>query len=247
MHFPNIRIVLVNPQGALNIGSVARIMKNFGFADLRLVTPRTNHLSKQATDMAVSAKETTLKDAKVFDNLQDALHGCHFTIGTSTRQGKYRQELIEPRGLSTLQARMDDGKQKMALVFGPEDHGLTTADLDLCNCFVRIRTSADLRSLNLAQAVTICLYELSRDDLSCQQQEEVREKATFEDFEAMITHMKQTFNTIQYLNPQNPDHIIHTYRRLFSRANLDPREVIVLHGLWSKIDYLSKFIPDDIS
>lgn len=246
MHFPNIRIVLVNPQGALNIGSVARIMKNFGFADLRLVTPRTNHLGKQATDMAVSAKETVLKDAKVFASLQEALHGCHFTIATSTRQGKYRQELMEPQGLSTLRAGMDD-KQKLALVFGPEDHGLTTADLDLCNCFVRIRTSDDLRSLNLAQAVTICLYELSRDDLASHQQAEIREKATFEDFEAMISHMKQTFKDIQYLNPQNPDHIIHTYRRLFSRADLDPREVIILHGLWSKIDYLSKFIPDDIS
>ena len=244
MHFPHIRIVLVSPQGALNIGSVARVMKNFGFTDLRLVSPRTDHLCKQATDMAVSAKDTILRSARVHTSLEDALAGCHYTIATSTREGKYREELIDPTALLTKRIDSSLGQQ-MALVFGPEDHGLTTADLDLCTCFVRIQTAKELHSMNLAQAVTICLYELSKENEVIPKPQKIREKATFEDFEAMIAHMKKTFTGIEYLNPQNPDHIIHTYRRIFSRADLDPREVIVLHGLWSKIDYLGQFVPEE--
>ncbi len=239
MNYSTIRIVLVEPQGALNIGSVSRVMKNFGFYDLRLVKPRVDHLTKQATDMAVSAKETILKDAMICDSLQEALHGCHFTIGTSTRQGKYRQEVLEPEQLSTLRAKMGQ-EQQLAIVFGPEDHGLTTADLNLCNVFVTIKTSDELHSINLAQAVTICLYELAKETTN---DIKLRDTASFEEFDTMIDHMKGALEKVNYLNPQNPEHIVHTYRRIFSRADLDSREVIILHGLWSRIDYLSKFSP----
>lgn len=237
MYFPHIRIVLVSPQGALNIGSVSRVMMNFGFDDLRLVSPRVDHLSKQATDMAVSAKDSILKGAIVHDSLQDALQGCHIVIGTSTRQGKYRKEFMLPEELSDKSSKVKMG-EKMALVFGPEDHGLSTADLDLCHNFIKIRTAEELHSLNLAQAVTICLYELAKDSTACWDEGE-RQRATFEEFDGMLEHMKKSFAELDYLNPQNPDHIIHTYRRLFSRADLDSREVIILHGLWSRIEYLS--------
>ncbi len=236
MEFPNIRIVLVEPQGAMNIGSVCRIMKNFGFSDLRLVNPRVNHLDKQARDMAVSAKDTILKEAVLCDSLQDALQGCHYTIGTSTRHGKYRQEVLEPEQLAAKRGGLSD-TMNMALVFGPEDHGLKTADLDLCDTFVTIKTSEALHSLNLAQAVTICLYELSKDQ-GGHEPDGLREKAPFEEIEAMLSHMKDAMYKANYLNPQNPDHIIHTYRRIFARADLDSREVIILHGLWSRLEYV---------
>ncbi len=232
------RIVLVEPQGALNIGSVSRVMMNFGFSDLRIVNPRVDHLHKQATDMAVSAKETILKDARICASLQEALIGCHYTIGTSTRQGKYRQEVLQAHELSTMKARLSPSQQ-IALVFGPEDHGLTTADLNLCNTFVTIKTSDDLHSINLAGAVTICLYEFSKG-IKPEGLETVRDLAPFDEFESMINHMKNALDKMNYLNPQNPEHIVHTYRRIFSRAHLDSREILILHGLWSRIDYLSK-------
>lgn len=241
MEFPNIRIVLVEPQGAMNIGSVCRVMKNFGFSDLRIVNPRVNHLDKQARDMAVSAKDTILKDAKICDSLPDALQGCNYVIGTSTRHGKYRQEVLEPEQLGGKRGGLGHTMQ-MGLVFGPEDHGLKTADLDLCDSFVTIRTSESLHSLNLAQAVTICLYELSKD-AETQESYELRDKASFEEMEEMFQHMKEALGKANYLNPQNPEHIIHTYRRIFSRANLDSREVIILHGLWSRLEYASKHVP----
>ncbi len=243
MDFPHIRIVLVEPQGPMNIGSVCRVMKNFGFNDLRLVKPRVDHLHKQARDMAVSAKDTILKQATVCDSLQDALLGCNYVIGTSTRHGKYRQEFIQPEQLSQVRSELGES-MTMALVFGPEDHGLKTSDLDCCDRFVTIRTSDALHSLNLAQAVTICLYELSKDN-GIEKLQEGRENAPFEEVDAMLEHMKQSLNTANYLNPQNPEHIIHTYRRIFARADLDRREVITLHGLWSRIEYLSQFMPDE--
>jgi tRNA/rRNA methyltransferase len=91
MTAPAVSVVLVEPQGALNIGSVCRVMMNFGFADLRLVKPRADHLSKQARDMAVNARDL-LKNAGLFGTLAEALADCGLCLGTTRRFGKYRQD-----------------------------------------------------------------------------------------------------------------------------------------------------------
>lgn len=229
-------IILVEPQGALNIGSVCRVMKNFGFSDLRLINPRADHLSKQARDMAVSAKDI-LKKACIFKTLADGLADCHFCFGTTRRFGKYREDFLFPSDLSSRLSG-PSSNQKTALVFGREDNGLTTKELDLCQMFITIPTESALPSMNLAQAVAVCLYELSRQ----KPQSNVPGRSDLADnrsLESMYKHMRQSLLDAGYLDSQNPDHILRTFRRIFGRAGLDEREVRILHGLWSRIDWLN--------
>lgn len=229
----NFSIVLVEPQGGHNIGSICRVMMNFGFLDLRLVNPRVDHLGKEARDMAVTAKKSVLRSARKFKDLAAAVSDCHLVIGSSRRFGKYRNEFIRPDELADRCSNLAD-HQRVALVFGREDHGLTTDELSLCDTFICIDTSAALPSLNLAQAVAICLYEYSRRPAA--HGTETITRAAAADKEAMLQHMRQTLLEAGYLDPANPDHILRTYRRIFSRADLDEREVRILHGLWSLID-----------
>ncbi|MCK9296218.1 MAG: RNA methyltransferase [Desulfobulbaceae bacterium] len=237
MTSPAVSVVLVEPQGALNIGSVCRVMMNFGFTELRLVNPRADHLSKQARDMAVSAREL-LKNAGLFGSLTDALADCSLCLGTTRRFGKYRQDFLAPHEIAPLLASHASGV-KTALVFGREDSGLTTAELGLCQFFVTIATDPALPSLNLAQAVAICLYELSRGRQAQAGEPGGSEPADSRSLESMYQHMRRTLVEAEYLDPQNPDHILHTFRRIFGRAGLDHREVRVLQGLWSRIDWLN--------
>ncbi len=230
----NIAIVLVAPQGGHNIGSICRVMMNFGFYDLRIVNPRVDHLGKEARDMAVTAKKTVLRSARKYKSLEGAIADCHLVIGSTRRLGKkYRNEFITPDQIGKTCDALPP-HQKVALVFGREDHGLSNDELSLCDIFITIDTSPELPSLNLAQAVTICLYEFSRQEQ--QGRPAPSELATAENKEGMIQHMRQTLLASGYLDPVNPDHILRTYRRIFNRAGLDEREVRMLHGLWSLID-----------
>ncbi len=241
----NITVVLVEPQGPLNIGSVCRVMMNFGFSELRLVRPQADHLSKQARDMAVKAKGM-LPKARIFASLADALSDCHLSIGTTRRTRKYQDHFIEPPELTVNIAKLPAGQQT-ALVFGREDSGLTTAELDLCQLFLTISTHDSLPSMNLAQAVTVVLYELSKGVSDKTPLPERQALADNKTMESMLSHMRQTLIQAEYLDPQNPDHIMRTFRRIFGRVGLDEREVNVLHGLWSRIDWLNSYAPTAIN
>ncbi len=237
MNLQNICVILVAPQGPLNIGSVCRAMMNFGISDLRLVTPEADHLSDEARRMAVKAGDL-LDNATVYDSLAGALADCRYSMGTTRRFGKYRDNFLHPdQAAQALLPLTDEGKT--ALVFGREDKGLHTAELDLCQRFITIPTCDELPSMNLAQAVSVCLYETAKAARELEGKSTGRKKfATGEALEGMYQHMRETLTTIGYLDPQNPDHILHSFRRIFGAAGLNERDVNILHGLWSRIDWV---------
>lgn len=233
----NICVVLVEPRGPRNIGSVCRAMKNFGLRDLRLVNPKTDHLVHEARQMAVKATDL-LENAKNFNTLQDALHDCMTAFGTTRRFGKYREDMLLPDEAAEMMLPLS-GDDPVALVFGREDKGLLTAELDLCQRFLTIPTDKALPSMNLAQAVALCLYELRRAQGRLQGATSGRKSlAGVKNMEDMYTHMEDSLSRCGFLNPQNPDHIMRAFRRIFGRAGLNDREVRILHGLWSQIDLL---------
>ncbi|MBE0503371.1 MAG: RNA methyltransferase [Desulfuromonadales bacterium] len=234
----NIAVILIEPQGPLNIGSVCRVMMNFGLSDLRLVNPQTDHLGEEARRMAVRAAPL-LEQARVYLSLPDALAGCSLAIGTTRRFGKYREDFIHPNdaGREILTAA---ASASTALVFGREDRGLHTSELDLCQRFLTIPTSDELPSMNLAQAVAVCLYEVGQAgaEAAGKVRERRRKSAPSAAIEAMYSHMRQSLLEIGYLDPQNPEHILRTFRRIFSRAGLNERDVRILQGLWSRLDWI---------
>ncbi len=242
MNKNNLAVVLVEPQGARNIGSVCRVMLNFGFTDLRLVNPQVNHLSRDARQMAVKASEV-LEQARLFGSLQEALEGCAASYATTRRFGRYRENMLHPEDAAQQFVPIAE-EGSVALVFGREDNGLLTAELDLCQHFMTIPTSDKQPSMNLAQAVGLCLYETIRVDGVLRGQSYGRKHlATNEQLEGMFQHMRQTLIHIGYLNPQNPDHILRSYRRIFGRAGLTDKEVRILRGLFNQIDVYSGAKP----
>jgi len=237
MNVDNVAVVLVEPQGALNIGSICRAMMNFGFSDLRLVNPQVDHLQEEARRMAVKAGPL-LESAHVFQELADALSDCHLALGTTRRFGKYREDFLHPDEAAEYYLPMTE-KGKIALVFGREDKGLLTSELDLCQRFITIPTSDSLPSMNLAQATSLCLYEASRALGRAQGKSAGRKKlATSDVLEGFYTHLRRTLLDIEFLDPQNPEHILRAFRRIFGRAGLNEREVRILHGLCSRIDWV---------
>jgi tRNA/rRNA methyltransferase len=228
-----IAIVLVEPQSPGNVGMTCRAMKNMGLTNLRLVKGcRTDE--SDARRFAVSARDV-LDGAVRFDSLEEALADTVISVATTRRFGKYRQEIMDPvETVAKLRSRIGDGRA--ALVFGREDSGLTTDELSLCRWQATIPTSEEYGSMNLAQAVLIFCYELSRG-LSEGVDPPQREMAGAADMESLYRHMEKTLLRIGFLDPLNPAHLMRSLRRIFSRAELDAREVAVLRGMMSQMDW----------
>lgn len=226
-------IILVEPQNPGNVGMACRAMKNMGLSRLRLVNPcRLDH--PDAAMFAVSAKDV-LERAEVFPTLAAALADTPLSVATTRRHGKYRREIFTPDEIA-VRLRADGGTNNAALVFGREDSGLTTDEVALCRWQATIPTAGEYGSLNLAQAVLIFAYELFRGKGEGGFGPP-RELASGSDLETLYRHMEQSLLRIGFLNPQNPAHLMRTLRRVLARAELDAREVAVLRGLMSQIDW----------
>ena len=153
----NIRIILVRPRGSGNIGSIARAMKNMGQKELAIVG-KARTRSFWARAMAVHGRPI-LENAKCYDTIRQAITDCALVVGTTCRSGLYRSHSRTPREVAAdIVAAARNGK--VALIFGPEDHGLSNKDLEHCQLLMTIPTHPDYQSLNVAQAAVICLYEL---------------------------------------------------------------------------------------
>ena len=155
----NIRIVLVEPAGPLNVGSVARVMKNMGLRQLILVNPQCDYLGEEARLMAVRAADI-LETAKVVESLPQALVGCVRAIATTGDDTRSQPTKLEAPA-DALPWLLESPS---ALIFGREDCGLTNTELNRAQRLIRIPSSDAYTSLNLAQAVAICCYELYREE-----------------------------------------------------------------------------------
>jgi tRNA/rRNA methyltransferase len=152
-------VVLVSPRNPLNIGAAARAMANFGFARLKVVAPFEAHWREARS--AVGAPEL-LASATETASLPEAIADCTLVIGTGTlTYRKPEQNVVSLPGLTPFLARELSRSGRVALVFGPEKHGLTREDLSYCQLLVEIPTDPHQPSMNLGQAVAVCLYELS--------------------------------------------------------------------------------------
>ncbi|HKR83280.1 MAG TPA: TrmJ/YjtD family RNA methyltransferase [Terriglobales bacterium] len=157
--FDDLAIVLVSTRNPLNIGAAARAMSNFGFSDLRVVNPY--ELAFREAKSAVGARGL-LRRAKLFSSVADAVADCTLVVGTtSARDRKLDHPLRTVQdGVSLIGRKRYGGK--VALLFGSEKRGLSNEDFSFCNWLIRIPTKPEQPSMNLGQAVAVCLYDLAR-------------------------------------------------------------------------------------
>jgi tRNA/rRNA methyltransferase len=155
----NLRVVVVEPEHEGNVGSIARLMKNFGLSKLWLVNPKIE-LNREAYSLAVHAGEV-LAEASIVDALDDALEGAQWVVGTTSIVAKKPSNLHRTAvTLEELAEQTRSRQAEMALLFGREGRGLSNQELDRCDLIVSIPSSATYRALNVASAAAIVFYEL---------------------------------------------------------------------------------------
>jgi tRNA/rRNA methyltransferase len=227
----NIRIILVDPQTAGNIGAVCRGMMNMGITDLALVAPHDRLDWEDARQRACHA-DSLLEQRRIFPTLEAAVADCTVVAGTSARTGMYRDHAGLPREIAPL--IMDSAAQhQAALVFGREDTGLTNEELALCTHIINIPSSGLYRSLNLSHAVMICTYELFllANDPSYEPPRENSSQADSAMRERLFAAWGGAMLEIGFCKPEKLTHMMLGLRRIFNRGKLTGNDVKILMGL----------------
>jgi tRNA/rRNA methyltransferase len=184
--------------------------------------------------MATHFAADLVEGMEVFEDLKTALAPFQYVVGTTARLGSRRPAVPNLRKLTKKLIPISQ-HNRIALLFGPENWGLTNAELRLCHALVNIPT-AGFASLNLAQAVMIVCYELflsSREDTEAF----TPRLATHQELEGMYDQLKDTFIHINFINPENPDHWMGHIRRFFSRLDMKARDVRMIRGICRQIEW----------
>lgn len=235
----HIRIVLVEPAGALNIGSISRVMKNMGLTQLVVVNPQCEVNGEEASRMAVHAIDL-LQTARIVPDLPTALQGCTRVIATTARNRAIPTPLETPRQALPW---LVESTQPTALLFGREDSGLTNAELKYAGRYVSIPVGSEYSSLNIAQAVGVCAYELqvaaSNTATSLQNPQPylppALDIAPVELLEGYYQQLEVLLLEIGYLFPHTAAHRMEKLRRLYNRSQLSHNEVALLRGMLRQI------------
>ena len=241
-------VILVNPFLDQNIGSVARVMLNFGFTELRLVSPECDHLSPLCEALAVGAFDI-VKNAKVYKSLDDCIQDINILFATSDRTRGMTQVVIpaDECGKKIFEINAPDNVTedipKIGILFGRESKGLLNEEMEKCNYLVKIPTFNSFTSLNLAQAVNILCYEIWKERmrlLDVQPPTEWLGKkngrakiATKKDIDYYITRLQNALDD-KYDNPETKAHMFQSIGILFQRVSLFS-PIISLHSYSSTV------------
>jgi tRNA/rRNA methyltransferase len=228
-----VTIVLHRPKLPENVGAAARAAWNMGIQRLLLVDPENCDRSR-ILKMATRCAGHLVEDMEVYSDLATALKRFHYVVGTTARTGGQRRELKTPREMAGELVSVGV-KNQIALLFGPEDRGLTNADLQHCHVLVTIPT-AGFSSLNLAQAVMILCYELlvaAKEPADCF----VSRLASRGELEEMYEHLQETLIKINFISTGDPTPAMRNVRRFFSRVGLCSRDIRLIRGICRQIDW----------
>jgi tRNA/rRNA methyltransferase len=230
-----VAIVLHRPKLPENIGAAARAACNMGLTRLVVVKPHSLDPARMRM-MATQAAVPVLEAMQVHDDLAQALAPFQYVVGTTARRGGLRKEFLTPREMALRVVELSRHND-VALLFGPENWGLTNEELALCQALVTIPTAA-CSSLNLAQAVMVLAYEV----FTARHPEPrfVPRLANVQELESMYAMLKDTLVKIHYIGHQNPDYWMFNVRRFFNRLGLRARETQVVKGICRQIDWYVK-------
>jgi tRNA/rRNA methyltransferase len=236
LNLKNVCIVLSRPRYPENIGAAARAMRNMGFEQLIVVDPQNCDLSR-ILKMATHAAIDVVEQMRVYEDLQTALEPLNYVVGTTARLGGQRQLVGTAARLAQKLAPISE-KNHVALLFGPEDRGLTNEDIRLCHELVNIPT-AEFSSLNLAQAVMILCYELRRYNQP-KAKTFMPRLANRHELDGMYAQLKEILVRISFIQPENPEHFMNNIRHFGSRMKLRAKEVSIIRGICRQIDWYGK-------
>jgi TrmH family RNA methyltransferase len=230
-------VVLHRPQKLVNIAGVVRAMKNMGLRRLRLVQPA----EYDPYDIAGIAhrSDDLLAATQIFDTLDDALADCVYVVGTSARPHTLLRRLTPRAAAPDLLARAAHGP--VALLFGPEDNGLTNADLDRCHALLQIPTDPGYASLNLAQAVLLVAYELWMAGDPPPPAAPAQPPASAAQLERLFATAEEALWAVEFFKAHLAEGMLRTLRSLAHRAEPSAREAALLTAICMEtINYLRR-------
>jgi tRNA/rRNA methyltransferase len=241
VNLDNISIVLLQPRYSENIGAAARAMRNMGIRQLVVVDPQNFDLSK-ALKLATHFASDIIEKSKFYPDLKEALSSFNYVVGTTARLGGQRQVVHTPLTLAQNLIPISV-KNRIAILFGPEDKGLSNENIRYCQALVNIPTT-EFSSLNLAQSVMILCYEIFVAGGEANEEFTPR-MASRHELDGMYDQLKDILVRISYINSENPDYWLNHFRRFFTRLQLRAKEVNIIRGLCRQVDWYGKKCYED--
>jgi TrmH family RNA methyltransferase len=239
-----LKIVLISPRNPLNIGAAARAMSNFGFSELRLVNPYA--VAFREARSAVKA-HAVLEQAREYPTVAEAVADCTLVVGTTA---------IGPRVLEHPLRRLEFGGKfiarkittaPVALLFGSEKFGLSNEDMSYCNWLMRIPAREEHGSMNLGQAVAVCLYEIIRNPAAAKIAPDAKRPADAAHLERVTEFLETILDRSGYVHARVEGSTRMKIRRLVRRLQLTAHDAEVWLGmlrqiLW-KLEHTSDSAP----
>jgi len=236
INLDNIHIVLYRPRFPENIGSAVRAMRNMGLNRLIVVDPENYDIEK-IMRLATHESAEMVEQIKRYDDLASAVSSMNYVVGTTARLGGERQSIQKPGDLARRLISISDDNQ-VAIVFGPEDRGLTNEEIRLCHILINIPT-ANFSSINLAQSVMIICYAIFQAGQKTESSFSPR-LASRHELDGMYDQLKDILVRIDYILPENPDYWMNKLRHFFSRIPLRAREVSIIRGICRQVNWYGK-------
>lgn len=237
LNLDNIVIVLVETISPGNVGSVARAIKNMGISNLRLVNPKRDHLNEEARRLAHGALDT-LEQAKVFSSISDAISDCTTVVATSHKPVRYKIRSYTAREIGPFLIPYCT-ENKVAILFGREDHGLNNDEIKLGSYLLNIPTYRDYPAINLSKAVMLVCYELFMTTSNTTfTHSKLKTQEEMEKFYGIVLRM---INQAGFRHKNNdPSIFMSAVKRIFNRSGLEEHEMSILIKLFSQFDYLDR-------
>lgn len=232
MSTANLRVVLVEPKDSLNIGSVARAMSNLGFSNLHLVCPH-NYNREKALQTACWASDL-IENAFFHEKLETAVADTEEVVGFTARTGCYRPAHLN---LSDwIDSHYSSKNLKTAILFGPEDTGLTSEHIEVCRWLVRIPSTSKNPAFNLAQSVVIALWELGKQASNLERIPLSENMADLNDYFQLERMIKILGTTSGFIGAGTPGPVPAILNNIFKRTYLTKREMGILLGFFGKLE-----------
>jgi tRNA/rRNA methyltransferase len=227
-----LRVVLVSPRNPLNIGAAARAMSNFGVSELRVVNPY--EVAFREAKSAVKA-QAVLENAREFTSVAEAVADCGLVVGTTSKGHRTLEHAL--RRLETGGRVIAKKLQTtpVALLFGSEKFGLSNEDMSHCHWLMRIPTREQHGSMNLGQAVAVCLYEIVRNPVAAKTAPEPKQPASAEDLERITQVLEEVLANSGYVHARVAGSTRMKIRRLIRRMDLNAHDAEVWLGMLRQI------------
>ncbi len=230
----HLRVVLVETSNPLNIGAAARAMSNFGVLQLRVVNPYQVAFREARSAMGAAP---LLSDAEEYKSVAEAVADCALVVGTTAVRHRELQHPLRRLEYGARLIRKELATERVALLFGTEKTGLSNDDLSHCHWLMHIPTREEHISMNLGQAVAVCLYELVRDPKKATHStfKKSEKIASAGDVERITSVLLEALHVSGYVNPISVSSTEERVRRMVRRLNLSPEDAVLWLGMYRQM------------